>query len=264
MRPDILAPGQFIISSRSSDAVIGDSEFNQQSLVDAEHAVLEGTSMSTPFVTGATATLFAHDGTLTQEDARALLQAGAQPTAPDPNGAFFGEGAGILNVQRSLQALAARAAPTTATHLALHVGDSFLPTEGGLAVGFVATATDDAGTPADLAGTPSLTPTGATVSTALTHPAPGLYRFALAASADGSPRTASVTLASGDGTVSASTSLPVGADRWDALYGLTMGGGCDLSRRDRGLNSTAFAIAALALAGARRRRDLRRARAHCE
>jgi subtilisin family serine protease len=114
LRPDVLAPGYFVISTLAHTArsKVPLGEFTADQIVDAtgEYAALSGTSMSTPFVTGAVALLFQHDPTLTQEKVRAALQAGARSLtdddAPPASLRDYAKGAGILDVEGALTALA--------------------------------------------------------------------------------------------------------------------------------------------------------------
>ncbi len=92
-KPEIAAPGAMVISALSRSALPGspqsifttndcpatpagtrDSRCLQ---VDSTHGVSAGTSMSAPVVAGVVALLLQNDPTLTQDEVRALLQAGA-------------------------------------------------------------------------------------------------------------------------------------------------------------------------------------------
>src|SRR5205814_12527 len=76
-------------------------------VVDAEHALLSGTSMSTPQVAGAVALLFERDARLTQPEILRLLQSGARR----PAGTIIADiqlGAGALDVAGAMDAYDAR------------------------------------------------------------------------------------------------------------------------------------------------------------
>ena len=133
MKPDILAPGGYIVGAM---ATLADPRKAGQTggmfdgtgicpdnltltppecpdhtngclcyIVDNKHGIAVGTSMASPLVAGAIALLFEANPSLTQEDVRRYIQAGAQrrygqiPTLAQ-------EGPGILDVNGALQALA--------------------------------------------------------------------------------------------------------------------------------------------------------------
>lgn len=128
-RPDIAAPGFGVFSAMSADAdprsgqgsALSDSsclggplstaEAAACSVIDDTHAVLSGTSMSSPMVAGAVALLLQAEPTLTQQRIRSLLQAGAHAfrgSAP-----FFAQsGPGELDVEGALAALARSKSPS--------------------------------------------------------------------------------------------------------------------------------------------------------
>ena len=93
-KPDIAAPGMIITAAMSGQAKPGvatsiftapycpkdkDTGISDPAClqVDATHATSQGTSMSSPMVAGVAAMLLQQDPTLTQDQVRALLQAGA-------------------------------------------------------------------------------------------------------------------------------------------------------------------------------------------
>jgi subtilisin family serine protease len=226
MRPDVLAPGWFVVSSLAHSALLSApaGEFALDQIVDAEHAALPGTSMSAPFGTGAAALLFQRDPTLTQEDVRALIMTGARPLTGNSKSNQNVQGIGILDVASSLAAYERREKPPRATSLQMRLGDDWLAADGKLPLWAVATARDEQGKPADVEGGLSLETGNANVYQALEHPAVGLYRFAVVASAGQGQSEATLRL---KGQLSIEEKVPIGADRWDALGGIhTGGGGC--------------------------------------
>jgi subtilisin family serine protease len=108
-KPDISAPGR-VISALSRDAGFPRELIDP----DSSHALLEGTSMSTPLVTGAVALLLAERPTLTPAQALAALASSArqdeftavsQATGDAPGGSNNSWGAGKLNVPGALAAI---------------------------------------------------------------------------------------------------------------------------------------------------------------
>jgi subtilisin family serine protease len=233
-RPDVLAPGYYVISSLAHSALVvaPNGEFRLDQIVDPEHGALAGTSMSAPFGTGAAALLFQKDPQLTQEDVRALFMTGARPLVDDPaqGGAKddYGRGLGILDVSGAIAAYDRKEKPPRATTLRMRLGDEWLAADGKLPLWGVATAHDEQGKPADVEGGLALETDGANVFQALEHPAVGMYRFAVVASPGRGQTDATVRL---KGTLSVERQVPIGADRWDALGGIgTGGGGCSTAR----------------------------------
>jgi subtilisin family serine protease len=224
MRPDVLAPGYFVISSLAHGALLSApaGEFEVEQIVDAEHGALAGTSMSAPFGTGAAALLFQKDPTLTQEDVRALFMAGARPLIGDTKNNRNVKGIGVLDLASSLAAYERRDKPPRATSLQMRLGDDWLAADGKLPLWAVATARDEQGKPADVEGGLVLETVDANVYQALEHPAVGMYRFAVVASAGKGQSVATLRL---KGQLTAEEKVPIGADRWDALGGIGAGGG---------------------------------------
>ncbi|MGZ3417287.1 MAG: S8 family serine peptidase [Polyangiales bacterium] len=255
IRPDVLAPGYFVISSlaKTAFAAAPNGEFSLEQIVDPEHGALAGTSMSAPFGTGAAALLFERDPQLAQEDVRALFMAGARPIAGAKDSVH---GFGILDVGGALAAYDRKATPPRASSLKMHLGDYWLAADGKLPLWGVATAHDDQGKPADVEGGLVLETDGANVYQALQHPAVGVYRFAVVASSGRGGTSATLRVR---GTLSDERQVPIGADRWDALGGVTTGGGCSTTRS----GSTYFygLIAALTFLGRSRSRSRAAARA---
>lgn len=114
-KPEIAAPGAFVVSSMSRDAdprVVEGGMFSSEGCPDGEacyvvddtYAVASGTSMSSPFVTGAVALLLEKNPNLTQARAIEILQASARrPTGPVPYGSQIG--AGALDLRHALDVL---------------------------------------------------------------------------------------------------------------------------------------------------------------
>lgn len=102
--PHISAPGQAMLSARSSSASFAASSITP----DGKHVQNQGTSMAAPVVTGSAALLLAARPTLTAAQVRALLQDNAIVDGPVseagavPNNEF---GAGKLNVYQAMARL---------------------------------------------------------------------------------------------------------------------------------------------------------------
>jgi len=93
-KPDVVAPGEPIISTKSTGVSLSSSI-----TVGGEHYKSQGTSMSSPFVAGIVALLLERNNTLTVDQVRAALQVGADTSGmtaktPDPADSY---GAGKVN-----------------------------------------------------------------------------------------------------------------------------------------------------------------------
>ncbi len=102
IKPDITAPGEWIASARSSDAIEIDARLL---LPDNLHFVLAGTSMASPHVTGAVALLFDMNSQLTPDEVIKLIRDNADTdsfTGSVPNNIW---GYGKLNIERALENL---------------------------------------------------------------------------------------------------------------------------------------------------------------
>jgi subtilisin family serine protease len=260
MRPDFLAPGHYVISTLARAALLAapNGTFGEELIVDADHAALAGTSMSAPFGTGAIALLFQRDPTLTQEDARAILQAGSRRLADDPPEGGqpddYAMGAGILDLEGAQVALDRRGVTSRASSIFLRLGSSYLAADGGLPVTGLVITRDGAGRPADVEGGLGLALGNARIHAPFEHPAVGLYRFAIKALPGHAGEQATVSLYGG---LSLTRTLPIGADRWDARDGVRAGGGCSMSAPQT--SPAAFAL--LSLMFLRRSRARSRVRA---
>ena len=133
MKPDILAPGGYVVGALGSLAdprkagqsggmfdstgACGDTAINSPPqcpdgtntclcyLADNQHGVAVGTSMASPLVAGTVALLFEANPSLTQGDVQRHLQAGAQKLVRDAL-TLAQEGPGMLDVNGALSALA--------------------------------------------------------------------------------------------------------------------------------------------------------------
>ncbi len=269
MKPDILAPGAFVVgamahladpSTNPSSIFAGGSMCKNGSqclVVDDHHAVTSGTSMATPVVSGAVALLLALDPALTQDRIRTLLQAGARRLAGSaPLEPQLGPGAldlpGTLDVLRAQQTPIAREPAASASWVGLASTyahpDPDWPLVGVLelraADGSIADGFD--------AARLKLMVAPAHITTPLTRVAPGLWRFAAAAPAGsgGGELRLDVTW---DDQVLIERKLPIAVDRWIASDGVDARGGCNVAGRNSPWSAIG-AVVALALGTLLRRR----------
>jgi len=246
MKPDIVAPGVFVIGAMSDLADPskngGSGLFAGQGIchtdadclvVDTYHAISSGTSMSAPIVSGAVALLFQQDPTLTQDQVRALLQAGARPlegSVPYEQQ----QGPGALDLEGALAARIADNSPIhrepTATGSWLDMAASYLHPDPAWSISGVLELRDDSGAIADGFSPSHLTlaARGALVTDKLARVAPGLWRFALSAPAGSGGSTAQLTVRYDDRVIAQRT-LQIAVDRWVSEGGVGARGGCSLS-----------------------------------
>lgn len=243
MKPDLVAPGAFVIGAMSTLAdpsknggagiFAGSSVCGDQPdclVVDDFHALSSGTSMAAPIVTGAVALLFQKDSKLDQNAARTLLQAGAKALGgkvPIEQQAGPGELdlVGTLAVLGSddspLGSLPDRNESWVAFASSYAHPDPSWPVEGVLQLRSAEERVVDGFNPASLA----LEVDGGRVTTPLTRVAPGLWRFALSADAKtgGSQLTARVVFA---GEPLIIRTLPIAVDHSLVDDGADARGGC--------------------------------------
>ncbi|MDF3070000.1 MAG: hypothetical protein K0R38_5601 [Polyangiaceae bacterium] len=269
MKPDIVAPGMYVVGAMSSDADPrdngGQGVFASQGRCgtpdyecfvtdDDEHAVTSGTSMSSPIVAGAVALLFESRPELTQGEVRALLQAGAR----QPIGTVLAEqqlGPGALDLNGTLAALLAedspiRREPARKSRIALAA--SFIHPGGGQPLQGLLELRDDTDQIADgfderrLA----LEVDGGTLSLPPARRAPGLYGFEVTAPPGSGGQDLHLALRF-DGRLLASRTVPIGVDRWAAEGEPIAHGGCSMGPVPRG---AAFLASMLVAAAVLRRR----------
>ncbi len=113
VKPDLLAPGGFVVAalSRAADPQNGGAGVFSGlcagascQVVSAGYALTAGTSMAAPMVSGAVALLLERDATLTQDQLRSLLQAGSEPVIQGLDVAGR-EGGGVVSVAGSFDAM---------------------------------------------------------------------------------------------------------------------------------------------------------------
>ncbi|HMJ15208.1 MAG TPA: S8 family serine peptidase [Polyangiaceae bacterium] len=247
MKPDIVAPGAYIIGAM---AQVADPRSNggaglfacvepgvaagaQCKVTDPFHAVASGTSMASPIVAGAVALLLERDPTLTQAQVRTLLQAGARKVT----GAVLYEqqlGAGALDLDESL---AVRMAEQSPIRRDPDAGQSFIaladdvmrpdpewPLNGLLelrdADGHIADGFDAERLRVRVA------PNG--VRSSLARLAPGSWSLRLFGKAGTGGQTLSIDVEL-DGRSIVRRRLPIAVDRWVAEGGASARGGCSVT-----------------------------------
>lgn len=249
LKPDLLAPGGFVVGAMSLDADPDTSPFSLFadtsgcngvpgcSVVDDYHAVTTGTSMSAPIAAGAVALLFQRDPTLTQLQVRDLLQAGARKLQD----AIVSEeavrsGAGLLDIQGALDALEqrdnpeARSASRSRSNL-VFAGDFLRPQASSKLQGLIQLRDGQGRAVGDVSARRlELLVEHAHLARRPTQQAPGLYSFELQGIAGNGGSQARVQLLF-DGEPWLTGSIPVAVDPAVAREGVQSSGGCSLPSR---------------------------------
>lgn len=281
-KPEIAAPGGIVASTASRQAAPGSNRsiFTSAAcpsrtgkadpkclLVDANHGISAGTSMSSPIVAGVVALLFQNDPTLTQDKIAALLQAGAHPfRGPAPYDDQSGPGE--VDVLGSLDALERSKSPAaflpSAEKSWIALSSSYVPADGSRAVtAIVELRTDDGEHRADMFDTQRLAADvrvdGVSKTTgAITRKAPGLYTYTFRVGEEGLGLSNATLGATFDGApIVAPRTIPVATDGWNAGYPSQFTGGCGTVARDRTdlAGASVLTLATIAgLAALRRRR----------
>jgi subtilisin family serine protease len=271
MKPDIVAPGMYVIGALSgaadprtnggtgvfaSNGRCGEPDYECFVIDDDQHGVTSGTSMSAPLVSGAIALLLERRPELTQAQLRTLLQAGARR----PTGTVLAEqqtGPGVLDLQGTLAALAAEdspieRAPTGVSRLVLAA--SFIHPDPGWPLAGLLELRDDQDRIADIADPRrlALEVTGGALSRPPARLGPGLYDFEVTAPTGSGGKRLGLKLTF-DGQTLASRDVPIGVDRWLAEGEPQARGGCSLTGVTPAADGHWLALAAALLALRRRR-----------
>jgi hypothetical protein len=248
MKPDIVAPGMYVIGAMSAQADprkngglgvfasqgrCGSPDYECFVTDDDQHAVTSGTSMSAPLVSGAIALLFELHPELTQQQLRALLQAGAR----QPSGPVLEEqqlGPGELNLLGTLAALEAedsplRRDPSRQSRIALAASfihpDPTQPLHGLLELRDANDRVADGFDERRL----ELHVEGGSLSARPTRVTAGLYGFEVSAPEGSGGRQLVLTLRY-DGQALAQRRVPIGTDRWAAEGEAIAHGGCSVAQ----------------------------------
>lgn len=278
-KPEISAPGAFVVAAMSTDA---DPRKNPGSLfdvpgcpgpdpcyvVDDYHALAAGTSMSAPHVSGAVALLLQLDPTLTQARVTEVLQAGARRPGghiPDPNQL----GPGELDLEGARQALSEERASFVEADIFASwytLSSAYARPDPSWPVwGTVELRRADGTIASGLDGTKlTLAVSGAAVTQPITKVRQGLFRFSIAGRAGEAGGTAIIEVLY-EGVSLGVRELPIATDVWNAGAGFdATGGACACQAagsRENGAGAAALAGGAIGAIAIMRRRQRRRARA---
>lgn len=248
LKPELVAPGAYVVGAMSRDADPRDDPFSIFAtpacsdlgcrVVDDEHAVSSGTSMAAPLVTGASALLLQRDPSLTASDVRMLLQAGSRAAG----GSVAEEqqaGAGVLDVLGSLRVQdleqrdsadgpdrALSDAPAR-EHTRLVLASSFVRPDPDWPLQALLLLRDADDAVADRAPAHVRFVSDGAAQTASERLGPGLWQLTLAAPADAGGKTLSLEVFVDDALV-ASRQVKVAVDPAVARAGFSARGGCAL------------------------------------
>jgi subtilisin family serine protease len=284
-KPDLSAPGAMVAAAMSRDAVPGASPFSAFSapaglcagggeclVVDEGHALLSGSSMSSPQVAGAIALLFERDPRLVQSEILHFLQGGARRPVV-PIGSELQLGAGALDVAGAMEAyeirMSGRVRDPDAAASWLSLANSYLhPGSGPPLMGTVEVRAAD-GALADGYDPGRLTldvGEEGIVEQPLARVSAGLHRFAVRARSGTGTRFLrldvkidGVPVGQPGSRISGRRLIPIGADRWVASGTARFYGGCSVGASGRsrciagGAGLEAAALLAIALLGVGRR-----------
>ena len=281
-KPDIAAPGAIIVGAMSGQAKtdVETSIFHTTSCpknadtgkvddrclaVDAAHGVSQGTSMSSPMVAGATALLFQRDPTLTQDQIKALLQAGAHKfrgTAP-----FFDQsGPGELDAEGSLAALAEMKNPTlvlpSASASWASLSADYATADGSTPLTVILELRTEAGKRASLFDASRLQPVVTMLGRPVVTPeivrsvAPGLFSYQVVLPRGLGGRSLTVGATFDGANIVPPVTIPIATDTWTASYLGEAKGACNAGGGDPGVLAGVAASAVLLGLRSRRRRRL--------
>ena len=243
-KPELLAPGGFVISALSTDAdprTVDGSIFDgsrdcpdgtQCYVVQDGYVVSAGTSMSTPHVAGAMALLLQRDPNLTQSSLTEILQASARyPTGTVPFESAVG--AGSLSLEHALDVMPVESQTTAVPDGSKSwwlLGDETArpdPTfpvwatlELRLADGSIVSGLDEKKI--------SVLVDGGRVVSGATRVRHGLFRFAVAGEAGSGGTTMRIEVLYDGVPIGTAKELPIGADPWIDSSAPTVEGGCTI------------------------------------
>jgi subtilisin family serine protease len=275
VKPDLVAPGAWLVAAMSAEADPFENPFSifhsagacspapVCGLVEDAYAVSSGSSMAAPLVAGAVALLLERDPTLTQSTIRELLLTGARPL----EGSVRSEqqvGAGALDLPRTFEALdetvsASGRMPGSASRIVLAASfvepDPLRPVHGIVQLrddgGRIANGFDD--TKLGMDASPVASPV------VLEKIAPGLWDFTVTAPRGSGGAELSLALHFDERVVARKT-VPIAVDASTARHGFFASGGCAVVGRSPTLASALGLIPVAVWLGRRKRRGVRAAR----
>lgn len=113
--PTLVAPGTEIVSAKSSIPVVPLTSLSEDppptSAYYTRYVALSGTSMATPFVTGAVADILEANPGLGPDDVKKILSNTAEPL---PGFGVYQQGSGMMNIDRALASASGRFIPVDA------------------------------------------------------------------------------------------------------------------------------------------------------
>jgi subtilisin family serine protease len=241
IKPDLVAPGEFVIGAMAKQADPATNRFSifaggsgcdgdrECAVVDDEHGVISGTSMASPIIAGAAALLLEQDPTLTQSEVRALLQAGSK--VPKGTNSARQVGAGALDLAMTRRVLDARTRsvdrPPARENSRLVIADDYARPDSDARLDALLVLRDETGGVADGFDESLLRVTveHGSVAAPIERAAPGLWRFGVSAGDHAGGRSLVVSVRY-DGALLASVTLPIAADAAVAQSGFAAHGGC--------------------------------------
>jgi len=265
LKPDLLAPGQYLVAALSTAAdPRGASNVQSQFasngncydptveclVVDDLHGVSSGTSMSSPVVAGTIALLFQRDPELTMSSIRRLLRAGTRAVPGETAGGSW-TGAGALDIVGTLRVQDAEAgsgseAPSRKTSRMV-LANTFAAPRTGASVSGLVVLKNSAGEPAHGfdASRLRLEVDGGTGKLGLLSA--GLVDFQVSAPAGSGGEMLGIRLRFDDETI-AEGELPIGLDPSRARLGFdAAGGGCSFGPARPAAPQAAWVVALLGL-----------------